>query len=78
VDTVSEDVIIQWYKTDHISKGKSVFLGQMEKMVDWLQNAEEESSEDEDEDEDWIIDNENRTEKNDSFLYCIFYHQNVD
>ena len=29
-----------------------MFLQQMEKMVEWLQNAEEESSEEEDEEED--------------------------
>jgi len=51
MDVLSEDAIITWYKTGHIAKGKSVFLNQMEKMVEWLQNAEEESSEDEDEEE---------------------------
>jgi len=51
MDVVSEDAIIAWYKNGHIPKGKSVFLQQMEKMVEWLQNAEEESSEEEDEDE---------------------------
>jgi len=49
-DVISEDAIINWYKTGHVPKGKSVFLTQMEKMVEWLQNAEEESS-DEDEKE---------------------------
>lgn len=48
---LGEDAIIQWYKTEHTPKGKSVFLNQMEKMVTWLQNAEEESSEEEDEEE---------------------------
>jgi hypothetical protein len=51
LEIVGEDAIIEWYKTGHVSKGKSVFLAQMEKMVTWLQNAEEESS-DEDDDED--------------------------
>lgn len=46
-DVVSEEVIIKWYKDGHSTKGKSVFLGQMTKMVEWLQNAEEESSEEE-------------------------------
>lgn len=50
-DVLGEDAIIQWYKTEHTPKGKSVFLNQMEKMVTWLQNAEEESSEEEDEEE---------------------------
>jgi len=52
VDVVGEDAIIEWYKTGHVPKGKSVFLSQMEKMVEWLQNAEEESSEEDDDDED--------------------------
>jgi len=50
-DVLSEDAIINWYKSGHVPKGKSVFLAQMEKMVEWLQNAEEESSEEEDEEE---------------------------
>jgi len=52
MDVLSEDAIIKWYKSGHVAKGKSVFLGQMEKMVEWLQNAEEESSEDDDDDDD--------------------------
>ena len=52
VDVVGEDAIIQWYKTGHSPRGKSVFLNQMEKMVEWLQNAEEESSEEDDDDDD--------------------------
>jgi len=51
MDVVGEDAIIQWYKTGHSPRGKSVFLNQMEKMVEWLQNAEEESSEEEDDDD---------------------------
>lgn len=47
-DVLGEDTIIKWYKVDHGNKGKSVFLSQMEKMVAWLQSAEEESSEEED------------------------------
>jgi len=47
MDVLSEDSIIKWYKDGHTTKGKSVFLQQMAKMVDWLQNAEEESSEEE-------------------------------
>jgi len=50
-DVLSEDAIINWYKSGHVAKGKSVFLTQMEKMVEWLQNAEEESSEEEGDDE---------------------------
>ena len=40
-DVLSEDSIIKWYKGAHSSKGKSVFLEQMKKMVEWLQSAEE-------------------------------------
>ncbi|XP_046846091.1 protein krasavietz-like [Xenia sp. Carnegie-2017] len=49
MDVLSEDTVLKWYKDGHIAKGKSVFLEQMKKMVEWLQNAEEETdSEDED------------------------------
>lgn len=51
MDVVGEDAIIQWYKTGHSPRGKSVFLNQMEKMVEWLQNAEEETSDEEDDDD---------------------------
>ena len=40
-DVVSEDTIIKWYKEGHSVKGKSVFLEQMSKFIEWLQNAEE-------------------------------------
>jgi hypothetical protein len=42
-DVLSEDAILKWYKDSHSNKGKSVFLEQMKKFVEWLQNAEEES-----------------------------------
>jgi len=48
-DVLSEESILKWYKDGHASKGKSVFLDQMQKMVEWLKSAEEES-EDEDDD----------------------------
>ncbi|KFM79503.1 Basic leucine zipper and W2 domain-containing protein 1, partial [Stegodyphus mimosarum] len=44
-DVLSEDSILKWYKESHSSKGKSIFLEQMRKFVEWLQNAEEESEE---------------------------------
>eukprot|EP00794_Sanderia_malayensis_P002991 gene2990-3448_t len=47
MDVLSEDTIINWYKQSHTAKGKSVFLQQMAKMIEWLQNAEEESSDEE-------------------------------
>ncbi|XP_053570093.1 eIF5-mimic protein 1 isoform X1 [Bombina bombina] len=42
-DVLGEEAILKWYKDAHIAKGKSVFLDQMRKFVEWLQNAEEES-----------------------------------
>jgi len=48
-DVLSEDVIMKWYKDNHSSKGKSVFLEQMKKFIEWLQNAEEESESGEEE-----------------------------
>ncbi|XP_033732881.1 basic leucine zipper and W2 domain-containing protein 1-like [Pecten maximus] len=48
MDVLSEDVILKWYKEAHSTKGKSVFLEQMSKFVEWLENAEEESEEDDD------------------------------
>jgi len=50
-DVLAEDTIIKWYTHDHGNKGKTVFLEQLKKMVQWLQSAEEESSEEEDDDE---------------------------
>ena len=40
-EVLSEDSIMKWYNGGHSAKGKSVFLEQMKKMVEWLQNAEE-------------------------------------
>jgi len=48
---VEEDAIIQWYKHFHSGKGKTQFISQMEKMVHWLENAEEEESDDDDDEE---------------------------
>jgi len=42
-DVLSEDVILTWYTKGHSNKGKGIFLEQMKKFVEWLQNAEEES-----------------------------------
>uniref|UniRef100_A0A3Q0S7A3 Basic leucine zipper and W2 domains 1 n=1 Tax=Amphilophus citrinellus TaxID=61819 RepID=A0A3Q0S7A3_AMPCI len=50
-DVLSEEAILKWYNEAHLAKGKSVFLEQMKKFVEWLKNAEEESeSEEEDAD----------------------------
>ena len=40
-DVLSEEAILKWYKEAHSAKGKSVFLEQMSKFVEWLLNAEE-------------------------------------
>lgn len=40
-DVLSEEAILKRYKEAHAAKGKSVFLDQMKKFVEWLQNAEE-------------------------------------
>ena len=40
-DVLSEEVILKWYKDSHSSRGWSVFMEQMKKMVDWLEHAEE-------------------------------------
>lgn len=42
-DVLSEEAILKWYREAHSAKGKSVFLEQMSKFVEWLLNAEEES-----------------------------------
>nr|CAD7446603.1 unnamed protein product [Timema bartmani] len=49
-DVLSEEVILKWYKEGHSVKGKMMFLDQMKKFIEWLQNAEEESESGEDED----------------------------
>lgn len=46
-DVLTEQAILKWYNNAHVAKGKSVFLGQMKRMVEWLQTAEEESEEEE-------------------------------
>jgi len=50
-NVVEEDAIIKWYYTTHSQKGKREFLSRMEKMVTWLENAEEEESDDDEDDE---------------------------
>lgn len=51
-EVLSEEVILKWYKDSHSTKGKSIFLDQMKKFVEWLQSAEEESDEESEEEED--------------------------
>jgi len=50
-DVLSEEAILKWYKESHSAKGKSIFLDQMKKFVEWLQNAEEESDDSGEEEE---------------------------
>lgn len=38
---MSEEAVLKWYKDGHATKGKSIFLDQLKKFVEWLQNAEE-------------------------------------
>lgn len=40
-DVLSEEAILKWYTDAHVAKGKSIFLEQMKKFVEWLKNAEE-------------------------------------
>ncbi|KAK0090913.1 hypothetical protein PV325_000079 [Microctonus aethiopoides] len=49
-DVISEEVILKWYKEGHSLKGKMLFLDQMKKFIEWLQNAEEESESGEEDD----------------------------
>ena len=41
-DVLTEQAIRKWFDEAHVAKGKSVFLGQMKPMIDWLDTAEEE------------------------------------
>ncbi|XP_048780210.1 eIF5-mimic protein 2-like [Ostrea edulis] len=47
-EVLREEVILKWFKDGHSTKGKSVFLEQMKKFVEWLENASEESEDEED------------------------------
>ncbi|BES99058.1 initiation factor 5C [Nesidiocoris tenuis] len=49
-EVLSEEVILKWYRDGHSVKGKMMFLEQMKKFIEWLQNAEEESESEEEED----------------------------
>ncbi len=40
-DVIAEEVIHNWYTKSHNPKGKTFFLEQMTKFVEWLKNAEE-------------------------------------
>merc|ERR1712141_978523 len=47
-EVLSEEVILKWYKDGHIPKGWTVFMEQMKKFIDWLEQAESEESSEED------------------------------
>lgn len=47
-EVISEEVILRWHREAHSPKGKSVFLEQTKKFVEWLENAEEESEDEDD------------------------------
>merc|ERR1719250_383273 len=49
-EVLSEEVILKWYKDGHVPKGWTVFMEQMKKFIDWLEQAESESEEESDED----------------------------
>jgi Ran GTPase-activating protein (RanGAP) involved in mRNA processing and transport len=49
-EVIGEDTVLKWAKDGHTPKGQAVFIEQMQEMIKWLQNAEEESSDEEDED----------------------------
>ena len=40
-EIVSEDSILKWNRDAHSQKGKGIFLEQMKKFIEWLENAEE-------------------------------------
>jgi len=40
-DVLDEDSIVLWYKKDHSSKGKNVFLKDMKSFMDWFENTPE-------------------------------------
>merc|ERR1712038_1237133 len=50
-EVLSEEVILKWYKDGHAPKGWTVFMDQMKKFVEWLEQAESESEEESDEED---------------------------
>merc|ERR1712130_807379 len=44
-EVLSEEEILKWYKDGHAPKGWTVFMDQMKKFVEWLEQAESESEE---------------------------------
>jgi len=50
-EVLSEEVVLKWYKDGHVPKGWTVFMDQMKKFVEWLEQAESESEEDSEEED---------------------------
>jgi len=50
-EVLSEEVILKWYKDGHTPKGWTVFMDQMKKFIEWLEQAESESEEESDEED---------------------------
>jgi len=50
-EVLSEEVILKWYKDSHSPKGWSVFMDQMKKFIEWLEQAESESEEESDDED---------------------------
>jgi len=50
-EVLSEEVILKWYKDGHAPKGWTVFMDQMKKFVEWLEQAESESEEESDDED---------------------------
>jgi hypothetical protein len=50
-EVLSEEVILKWYKDGHAPKGWTVFMDQMKKFVEWLEQAESESEEETDDED---------------------------
>jgi hypothetical protein len=44
-DVVGEAAVQKWYKDGHSSKGEKFFLKEMQPMIAWLNEADEESDE---------------------------------
>jgi hypothetical protein len=50
-EVLSEEVVLKWYKDGHVPKGWTVFMDQMKKFVEWLEQAESESEEESEEED---------------------------
>ncbi|KAA6310468.1 MAG: hypothetical protein EZS28_056309, partial [Streblomastix strix] len=47
-EVLEEDVIVEWYNHQAVSKGKEMFKKQVEPLIRWLELAPEENDEEED------------------------------